>query len=63
MPSQRRITTDINRLENEIKDIRNILVEIKEMIELFNKEIKRINNPLVKKDLDLTDYINIDHDY
>jgi len=63
MPSQRRITTDINRLENEIKDIRNILVEIQEMIKLFNKEMKRINNPLVKKDLDLTDYINIDHDY
>ena len=63
MPSQKRFINEFNKIENEIKDIKQNINNILLLIQEYNKEIKKINNPLYKKDLDLKDYINIENDF
>lgn len=63
MPSQKRFINEFNKIENEIKDIKQNINNILLLIQEYNKEIKKINNPLYKKDIDLKDYINIENDF
>lgn len=41
MPSQRRITNEINRIENEIKDLKSIINEIQMLIKEQMKHNKK----------------------
>lgn len=66
MPSQKRMTSELNKIESELKDLKIIMNDILSIIKNHDEKIKSINNTLKysleKKEYDLKDYINIEHD-
>jgi len=66
MPSQKRMTSELNKIESELKDLKIIMNDILCIIKNHDEKIKSINNTLKysleKKEYDLKDYINIEND-
>jgi len=62
MPSQKRFKTELDKIQFEIIEIKKNLNNIVLLINEYNDNIKRITNPLIKRELDLKDYMIIDDD-
>ncbi len=62
MPSQKRFKNELDKIQFEIIEIKKNLNNIVLLINEYNDNIKRITNPLIKRELDLKDYMIIDDD-